>query len=89
MHHPGVPSHNNFAEYLIRIGIFKQMISGGSKSEERAKAYAVLLSLYTTCKLQKIPFLRFMKDSLMHYMRTVKTMLLKDLSEVKSLKKAV
>ncbi len=86
--HPGVPCHNNFAEYLIRIGVLKRKISGGSKSEEGAKAYAVLLSLHTTCKLRKIPFLRFMKESLIHYMRTGKPLLLKEFSSVETLKKA-
>ncbi len=86
--YPGVPSHNNFAEYLIRIGVLKRKISGGSKSEEGAKAYAVLLSLHTTCKLRKIPFLRFLKESLIHYMRTGKPLLLKEFSAEETLKKA-
>lgn len=86
--HPGVPCHNNFAEYLIRIGVLKRKISGGSKSEEGAKAYAILLSLHTTCKLRKIPFLSFLKKSLIHYMRTGKPMLLKEFVEVETLKKA-
>ena len=86
--HPGVPCHNNFAEYLIRIGVLKRKISGGSKSEGGAKAYAVLLSLHTTCKLRKIPFMSFLKESLKHYIRTGKPLLLKEFSEVETLKKA-
>ncbi|NOG82434.1 MAG: IS66 family transposase [Planctomycetes bacterium] len=86
--HPGVPCHNNFAEYLIRIGVLKRKISGGSKSEEGAKAYAVLLSIFTTCKLRKIPFLRFIRESLKHYIRTGKPLLLKEFVEVETLKKA-
>ena len=35
--HPGVPCHNNFAEYLIRIGVLKRKISGGSLSSKGAK----------------------------------------------------
>ncbi len=66
----------------------KRKISGGSKSEEGAKAYAVLLSLHTTCKLRKIPFLRFLKESLIHYMKTGKPLLLKEFVEVETLKKA-
>lgn len=27
--HLGVPNHNNYAEYLIRIGVLKRKISGG------------------------------------------------------------
>ena len=86
--HPGVPCHNNFAEYLIRIGVLKRKISGGSKSEEGAKAYAVLLSIYTTCKLRKIPFLSYLKKSLIHYIRTGKPLLLKEFSDVEVVKKA-
>ena len=86
--HPGVPCHNNFAEYLIRIGVLKRKISGGSKSKDGAKAYAILLSIYTTCKLRKIPFLRFLKESLKHYIRTGKPMLLKEYVEQEAIKKA-
>ncbi len=86
--HPGVKSHNNFAEYLIRIGILKRKISGGSKSEEGAKAYAVLLSIYTTCKLRKISFLSFLRVSLKHYIRTGKPLLLKEYAETEAIKKA-
>ncbi len=86
--HPGVPCHNNFAEYLIRIGVLKRKISGGSKSEEGAKAYAILLSIYTTCKLRKISFLRFLKVSLKHYIKTGKPMLLKEFTEAEALRKA-
>lgn len=85
---PEVPCHNNFAEYLIRMGVLKRKISGGSKSEEGAKAYAVLLSIHTTCKLRKIPFLRFLKESLRHYIRTGKPLLLKEYAKTKMLKKA-
>jgi len=74
--HPDVPCHNNFGEYLIRIGVLKRKVSFGSKSAEGAKAYATLLSIYTTCKLRKISFLDFTKQSLKHYIRTGKPMLL-------------
>ncbi|MDR4506541.1 MAG: transposase [Candidatus Scalindua sp.] len=84
----GVPCHNNFAEYLIRIGVLKRKISGGSKSEAGEKAYAVLLSFFTTCKLRKIPFLRFLKESLKHYIITGKPLLLKEFAEVETLKMA-
>ncbi len=79
--HPGVPCHNNFAEYLIRIGVLKRKISGGSKSEKGAKAYAILLSIYTTCKLRKISFFKFLKASLKHYIRTGKPLLLKEYAD--------
>jgi len=68
--HPGVPCHNNYAEYLIRIGVLKRKVSFGSKSAEGAEAYATLLSIYTTCKLQGIPFLDFLEKSLKNYIKT-------------------
>lgn len=86
--HPGVPCHNNFGEYLIRIGVLKRKISGGSKSEKGAKAYAILLSVYTTCKLRKISFSKFLKASLKHYIRTGKPLLLKEYTELIALDKA-
>jgi transposase len=75
--HPDVPFHNNFAEYLIRIGVLKRKISGGSVSAEGAQAYAILLSIYTTCKLRGISFPQFLKQSLKHYIKTGKPQSLK------------
>jgi hypothetical protein len=70
--HPGVPIHNNYAEYLIRIGVLKRKISGGSVSVEGAHAYAILLSIYTTCRLRGISFPRYLKASLKHHIKTGK-----------------
>ena len=70
--HPGVPNHNNYAEYLIRIGVLKRKISGGSVSVEGANAYAILLSIYTTCRLRGISFPKYLKASLKHHIRTGK-----------------
>ncbi|MBT3260492.1 MAG: transposase, partial [Deltaproteobacteria bacterium] len=47
--HPDAPCHNNYGEFLIRIGVLKRKISGGSVSAEGANAYAILLSIYVTC----------------------------------------
>ena len=79
--HPDVPSHNNYAEYLIRIGVLKRKISGGSVSAEGAEAYAILLSIYTTCKLRGISFPKYMKESLKHYINTGKPLSLKSYQE--------
>ena len=86
--HAGVPCHNNFAEYLIRIGVLKRKISGGSLSSEGANAYAILLSIYVTCKLRGICFPKFMKESLKYYIRTGRPMLLKTYADIFPLKKA-
>ena len=75
--HPDIPCHNNFGEYLIRIGVLKRKISFGSKSPQGAQAYAVLLSIYMTCKLRGIPFLDFLKSSLQQYSKTGKPLLIK------------
>ncbi len=74
--HPDAPCHNNYGEYLIRIGVLKRKVSGGSVSAEGANAYAILLSIYVTCKLRGISFPKYMKVSLQHYIRTGKPMLL-------------
>ena len=74
--HPGAPCHNNYGEFLIRVGVLKRKVSGGSVSAEGANAYAILLSIYVTCKLRGISFPKYMKESLRHYIRTGKPMLL-------------
>jgi transposase len=76
--HDAVPSDNNYAERLIRIGVLKRKVSGGSMSAEGANAYAVLLSIYVTCKLRKISFRKYLKNSLAHYANTGKPMLLNE-----------
>ncbi len=86
--HPEVPCHNNYAEYLIRIGVLKRKISGGSVSYKGAKAYAILLSIYVTCRLRGISFPKYMKESLKHYMRTGKPMSLKTYAGIGEIKKA-
>jgi len=78
--HPGLPFHNNYAEYLIRIGVIKRKISGGSVSAQGAEAYAILLSIYVTCKLRGISFPKYLKASLQHYIRNGTPLLLKDYS---------
>jgi len=72
--HPGAPCHNNYGEYLMRIGVLKRKISGGSVSAEGANAYAILLSIHVTCKLRGISFPKYMKESLRHYIKTGKPM---------------
>ena len=78
--HPGAPCHNNYGEFLIRIGVLKRKVSGGSVSAEGANAYAILLTIYVTCKLRGISFPKYMKESLKHYIRTGKPMLLETYS---------
>ena len=90
--HPGAPCHNNCGEYLIWIGVLKRKISGGNVSAEGANAYAILLSINVTFKLRGIPFPKYMKESIRHYIRTGRPMLLSTYStffaEVRQSKKA-
>ena len=76
--HEGVPNHNNFAEYIIKKGILKRKVSGGSMSESGVRAYAVVQSIAQTCHLRKLPFLGFLTKSLIHYIRTGSPLLLSE-----------
>lgn len=80
--HPDVPCHNNYGEFLIRVGVLKRKISGGSVSAEGANAYAIMLSIFITCKLRNISFPKYMKESLKYYIRTGNPLLLKSYSEL-------
>jgi len=73
---PGCPTHNNYGEYIIRKGVLKRKISGGSMAPRGAQAYATLISIAQTCHLRKIPFSSFLLASLKHYCRTGKPLLL-------------
>jgi hypothetical protein len=66
------PDHNNYAEYLIRIGVLKRKISGGSVAVEGANAYAILPVHLHNCRLRGISFPRYLKASLKHHIRTGK-----------------
>lgn len=74
----GVPNHNNYGEYIIRKGVLKRKISGGSMSEAGAQAYAILISIAQTCHLRKISFAKFLMATLLHYIRTGTPMLLSE-----------
>ncbi len=68
--HEGVPNHKNYGEYIIKKGILKRKVSGGSMSEEGVTAYAVLQSIAQTCHLRGLSFTGFLTASLLHYIRT-------------------
>lgn len=71
----GIPNHNNYGEYIIRKGVLKRKISGGSMSERGAQTYATLNSIAQTCHLRKISFVKFLMASLLLYIRTGRPML--------------
>jgi transposase len=68
--------HNNYGEYIIKKGVLKRKVSGGSKSVAGARAYAVMQSIAMTCQLRQLSFRHFVKESLVRYIRTGKPMLL-------------
>jgi len=74
--HQGAPHHNNYGEYIIKKGVVKRKMSGGSMSAEGVSAYACIQSIAMTCQLRGISFHRFLKASLVCYIRTGKPMLL-------------
>ncbi len=74
--HEGAPHHNNYGEYIIKKGVVKRKMSGGSMSAEGARAYACIQSIAMTCQLRGISFHRFLKASLVCYIRTGRPMLL-------------
>jgi transposase len=74
--HEGAPHHNNYGEYIIKKGVVKRKMSGGSMSAEGARAYACIQSVAMTCQLRDISFHRFLKASLVCYIRTGRPMLL-------------
>lgn len=68
--HDGVPITNNFAEYIIKKGILKRKVSGGSMAKLGAVAYCRIISVAQTCHLRKLNFKAYLMDSLVHYIRT-------------------
>lgn len=74
--HDEVPKHNNFAEYIIKKGILKRKVSGGSMSEDGAMAYAVLQSVAQTCYLRHLSFREYLMASLLQYIHTGSPLLL-------------
>lgn len=47
--YPGVPKTNNFGEYIVKRGILKRKLSGGSTSPKGATAYGCIQSVAMTC----------------------------------------
>jgi len=85
---PDCPNHNNYGEYIIRKGVLKRKISGGSMSANGAHAYAILISVAQTCHLRKISFADFLLASLSHYCRTGKPLLLSQYAAIAYISKA-
>jgi transposase len=74
----GVPKHNNYGEYIIKRGILKRKVSGGSMSAEGAMAYAIIQSIAMTCHLRGLSFRDYLFRCLINYIRTGKPLPLAD-----------
>jgi hypothetical protein len=70
------PALRRYGEYIIKKGVVKRKMSGGSMSAEGARAYACIQSIAMTWQLRDISFHRFLKASLVCYIRTGRPMLL-------------
>ena len=74
--HPEAPNHNNYGEYIIKKGVLKRKVSGGSMSAEGVMAYAVIQSIAQTCHLRHVSVVGFLSMSLLHYIQTGNPLLL-------------
>lgn len=74
----GVPKHNNFGEYVIKRGILKRKVSGGSTSAEGALAYARIQSVAMTCQLRGLSFRDYLRQCLIHHLETGRALPLAD-----------
>ncbi len=63
--HPEVPPDNNLAERSLRLAVTKRQVSGGSRSMERFKHTANLLSVVQTCRRQGRSVIDFFEQGLM------------------------
>ncbi len=60
--HPAIPLHNNTSEQALRVGVIKRKISAGTRSDEGRNARDVFLSLFQTCRKNKISPWEFLGD---------------------------
>lgn len=60
---PGVAWHNNLAENHIRQGVLFRKISGGRRLWDGAKVLERLLSMYRTCRMRGLNFVKVVTDA--------------------------
>ena len=65
LEHPEVPPDNNLAERSLRLAVTKRKISGGSRSMERFKDTANLLTVVQTCRRQGRSVIDFFAQALL------------------------
>ena len=62
--HPEVPPDNNLAERTLRLAVTKRKVSGGSRSIERFKHTANLLTVVQTCRRQERSVINFFEQAI-------------------------
>lgn len=62
--HPEVPPDNNLAERSLRLAVTKRKVSGGSRSMERFKHTANLLTVVQTCRRQQRSVIDFFEQAI-------------------------
>ena len=60
--HDGVPWNNNNAEHAIKEFASRRRIIGGASTERGLRNYLIFLSIYHTCRLRQLSFLRFLRS---------------------------
>jgi predicted RecB family nuclease len=60
--HDGIPWNNNNAENAIKRFASRRKLIGSSFTERGLKDYLVFLSIYQTCRLKNLSFLRFLRS---------------------------
>jgi transposase len=63
--HPEVPPDNNLAERTLRLAVTKRKVSGGSRSIERFKHTANLLTVVQTCRRQGRSVIDFFEQAIL------------------------
>lgn len=61
---PNVEPDNNLAERSLRLAVTKRKVSGGSRSMERFKQTANLLSVIQTCRFQSRSAMAFFREAI-------------------------
>ena len=62
--HPDIPPDNNLAERTLRLAVTKRKVSGGSRSMERFKYTANLLTVVQTCRRQGRSVINFFEQAI-------------------------
>ncbi len=62
--HDGIPWNNNNAENAIKRFVSRRRILGASFNEKGIQDYLLFLSIYQTCRLKGVSFLKFLRSGL-------------------------